>query len=179
MPLYIRLFLGLLALPINVLIIIPAILIWFSADSAWGAFPRSNFSWPLWLGGLFSAGGLALMVWTVTDFFKSGEGTPAPWDPPQKLVVNGPYRYVRNPMISGAIMVLFAETLIIHSWALAAWLVFFIFANMIYLPFKEEPGLEKRFGDDYHFYKENVPRWIPRLTPWSLSESQPTSSPPE
>ena len=168
MSLRLRLVLGLLALPFNAIIVIPAILVWAAAGSEWGAQPRTALEWPVWLGGLFVIAGLTLMVWTVTDFFRTGEGTPAPWDPPKNLVVKGPYCHVRNPMISGVIMILFAESLILHSWALTAWLGLFVLINGIYIPLKEEPDLEKRFGDDYRLYKQNVPRWVPRPTAWKL-----------
>ena len=175
MSLWLRTFLGLLALPFNVLIVIPVILIWLSAESVWGAYPRETLSWPVWLGGLLCISGLVMMAWTVSDFIRHGEGTPAPWDPPKKLVIQGLYRFVRNPMLSGVMTVLFSETLIAHSWALAVWLGIFVLANAVYIPLVEEPALERRFGDDYRLYKANVPRWIPRLTPWSL----PGSLPPE
>jgi len=104
-------------------------------------------------------------------FTKYGEGTPAPWDPPRKLVIIGPYRYVRNPMITGVLLVLLAEALLFGSWLIAGWMLLFLLGNVIYFPFVEEKGLEKRFGDEYLKYKARVPRWIPRLTPWEKAES--------
>ncbi len=100
-----------------------------------------------------------------------GEGTPAPWDPPRRLVVRGVYRRVRNPMISGVIFTLCGEALIFQSLPLAIWAALFVLANMVYIPNFEEPGLEKRVGEDYRVYKANVPRWIPRLTPWQPGET--------
>jgi protein-S-isoprenylcysteine O-methyltransferase Ste14 len=97
---------------------------------------------------------------------KVGQGTPAPWDPPKKLVVRGPYRYVRNPMITGALLLLLAEAMLLQSWPIAIWLVLFFIGNSVYFPLVEEKGLEKRFGDAYRKYKANVPRWIPRLRAW-------------
>jgi len=110
---------------------------------------------------------LALAVWTVRIFLGFGKGTPAPWAPPRRLVVRGPYRYVRNPMISGVLMLLLAESLFCRSVPLAVWMGVFFAANAVYFPLVEEKGLEKRFGDDYRKYKAHVPRWIPRLTPWN------------
>ena len=100
-------------------------------------------------------------------FLHVGRGTPAPWDPPRRLVVQGPYRHVRNPMITSVIAMLLAETLLFASWPLAAWMVVFFAVNAVYFPLSEEKGLEKRFGEDYRIYRDNVPRWIPRLRPWT------------
>ena len=111
--------------------------------------------------------GLALMIGTVAIFASFGKGTPAPWDSPVTLVVRGPYRHVRNPMITGVLLVLLAEALFVRSWPLAGWTACFFLANSVYLPLIEEKGLEKRFGADYRSYKAQVPRWLPRVTPWS------------
>lgn len=119
-----------------------------------------------WLALVIGACGFALAVWTVRLFTRFGEGTPAPWDPPRKLVVRGPYRYVRNPMIVAVIVMLTAESLVFASWPLAVWMAFFFATNAVYFPLSEEKGLEKRFGEDYRLYRDNVPRWLPRLRPW-------------
>jgi len=97
-----------------------------------------------------------------------GQGTPAPWNPPKKLVVRGPYRHVRNPMITSVLFVLLAEALLLRSWPLAGWLIIFFLANAIYFPLVEERGLVRRFGEDYLQYKRHVPRWLPKVTPWTL-----------
>jgi protein-S-isoprenylcysteine O-methyltransferase Ste14 len=70
-------------------------------------------------------------------------------------------------MISGVLAMLAAEALLLQAWSLAAWMAFFFAVNAIYFPLVEEKGLLRRFGDDYRKYKANVPRWFPRLTPWS------------
>ena len=69
-------------------------------------------------------------------------------------------------MISGVMLALLAESLILRSGPVGLWLAVFAAANMIYLPLSEEPGLEKRFGDAYRAYKANVPRWFPRMRAW-------------
>jgi protein-S-isoprenylcysteine O-methyltransferase Ste14 len=102
--------------------------------------------WLLWLGVVLGAAGFGLAMWTARLFLTVGEGTPAPWEPPKKLVVRGPYRHVRNPMISGALMVLCAEAIILQSWPIAFWTAFFFTVNALYFPLVEERGLEKRFG---------------------------------
>jgi protein-S-isoprenylcysteine O-methyltransferase Ste14 len=95
-----------------------------------------------------------------------GKGTLAPWEPPQWLVVQGVYRHVRNSMISGVLFVLLGESVVTASLPLFQWFLIFAAINAVYIPLLEEPGLVNRFGDDYVTYKQNVPRWIPRLTPW-------------
>jgi protein-S-isoprenylcysteine O-methyltransferase Ste14 len=101
-------------------------------------------------------------------FAHRGKGTAAPWNPPKKLVVEGPYAYVRNPMITSVFMMQIAEALLLNSWLIFGLFGLFLLGNMVYFPFFEEKDLEKRFGDDYRTYKRNVPRWIPRLTPWKI-----------
>jgi len=121
---------------------------------------------PLLAGAGVIVPGLVLVSWTIWLFGKIGRGTPAPWDPPLHLVVNGPYRYVRNPMISGIVFILAGETLIFMSAGLLIWVAAFFTINAVYIPFCEEPALERRFGDEYSEYRRNVPRWIPRCKAW-------------
>ena len=110
--------------------------------------------------------GLWLFGWSLYLFATRGKGTLAPWDPPKHLVVTGPYRYVRNPMISGVLMIIAGEALFAGSISLGSWLLVFFLINQIYFLIYEEPSLESRFGDEYRAYKAGVPPWIPRLTPW-------------
>ena len=117
-------------------------------------------------GVAFGAVGLALFTASLRRFVSEGEGTLAPWDPPQKLVVRGPYRYVRNPMISGVIFLLFAESLVLLSRPHAIWATAFLALNLIFIPLYEEKRLEQRFGDSYREYRKHVPRVWPRLRPW-------------
>jgi protein-S-isoprenylcysteine O-methyltransferase Ste14 len=110
--------------------------------------------------------GLILFSASLRKFATDGEGTLAPWDPPRRLVVLGPYRYVRNPMISGVVSVLFGEALVLLSRPHFVWALIFLGVNFIYIPLLEEPGLRLRFGDSYVEYCRHVPRLIPRLRPW-------------
>lgn len=123
------------------------------------------------LGGLAGlaliAAGMALWLWTVRLFARVGKGTLAPWDPTRKLVVEGPYRHVRNPMISAVLAVLLGEAALLGSAGIAVWAGAFAAINTAYFILGEEPGLERRFGDQYRIYKREVPRWIPRRAPWS------------
>jgi len=149
-------------LPVNVLVFIPAIVLYF-AGYQW----TLNHPILLAVGGILLILGLALAGWTMRLFAVKGKGTAAPWNPPKKLVVSGPYCHVRNPMITSVLTMLIAESLLLNTWWCLGLFVLFWLGNMIYFPLFEEKDLEKRFGEDYLEYKRNVPRWIPRLTPWT------------
>ncbi|MDR2769607.1 MAG: isoprenylcysteine carboxylmethyltransferase family protein [Puniceicoccales bacterium] len=148
-------------LPFNVLVIVPAIVLYFS-DYNWAMQDILGMV----TGTLLLIIGLFLAGWTMRLFVKIGKGTAAPWDPPQKLVVVGPYCYVRNPMITSVLIMLIAESLLLGSWYIFGWFIVFFLGNIVYFPFFEEKDLKKRFGENYLQYKHNVPRWIPRLTAW-------------
>jgi protein-S-isoprenylcysteine O-methyltransferase Ste14 len=157
---------AILILPGNVLVVVPALILWLSGWSPAARQASLAIFGALALAVVLAGLGLTLMIRTVALFVRRGKGTPAPWDPPRKLVVEGVYRHVRNPMISGVICALLAEALAFWSWPLVVWAAVFVAVNMLYMPFSEEPGLERRFGEAYRVYKANVPRWIPRLKPW-------------
>jgi protein-S-isoprenylcysteine O-methyltransferase Ste14 len=147
-----------LLLPAMVTIALPAVIVWRSGTKIE---PLSAL-----LGALLIAVGFALVVWTVKLFATVGEGTLAPWDATTKLVVRGPYRHLRNPMISGVACFLGGEAALFSSWPLLVLLGTFLAVNTIYFPLVEEPGLKRRFGEEYDVYRANVPRWLPRLRPW-------------
>jgi protein-S-isoprenylcysteine O-methyltransferase Ste14 len=123
---------------------------------------------PLWIAGtsLVFLIGLTLFATSLYELATRGRGTLAPWDPPRELVVRGPYRYVRNPMITGVVCVILAEAMLLQSRSLATWALTFVLINAIYIPLLEEPQLAQRFGDAYREYCRNVPRLIPRLSAW-------------
>jgi protein-S-isoprenylcysteine O-methyltransferase Ste14 len=149
-------------LPLNVLIFIPALVL-YGTNYHWKGLPSYGF----WVVGvLLFLAGLFLAIWTMCLFAKMGQGTAAPWDPPQKLVVAGPYCHVRNPMLTSVLMMLMAESLLLSSENIFLLFILFLAGNVIYFPFFEERTLEKRFGKDYLRYKQNVPRWIPRWSAW-------------
>lgn len=148
-----------LVLPGTVTVAIPALIVW-STDAHLAA------PYLVVLGLLVIAAGGFLIVDTVRLFVRIGRGTLAPWDPTTRLVVEGPYRRVRNPMISGVVMVLFGEAIAIWSTPLVLWALSVFAVNAVYLPLVEEPGLRRRFGPEYDRYRAHVPRWLPRLHPW-------------
>ena len=153
---------AILLLPGMVTVVIPATILYCTGIRQ---------PWSMVLGSVFILLGLALMVSTNRLFTTVGHGTLAPWNPPEKLVVLGVYRHVRNPMITGVFCILLGETIFFGSWWLLGWFGFALILNLIYIPLVEERGLARRFGRDYLLYKQNVPRWIPRFTPWEgLSE---------
>lgn len=161
-----RLLRSIIILPGTVVVFVPAALVWFSRDSSLAAELATPGQAIFWLGLLAIATGLGLAIWTSKLFLEEGEGTPAPWDPPKKFVVLGPYRHVRNPMISGVLFMLLGEALLFQSSPIFVWMVLFFLANAIYLPNFEEKDLEERFGEPYTEYKKYVRRWVPRMSPW-------------
>lgn len=142
-------------LPGTVTVVVPAFLVWFGGATLQPATAL--------LGAILVAIGLALVVWTVILFAKVGRGTLAPWDPTSALVVGGPYRHVRNPMITGVGTILAGQALFFRSWAIAIELGVFAVVNAVYFPFVEEPALRRRFGAEYEEYLARVPRWLPRV----------------
>ena len=113
------------------------------------------------LGAVLIVAGVSLVAWCVVLFARVGRGTLAPWDPTKQLVAVGPYRYTRNPMITGVATTLVGEATFTGSRYLALWAMAFIIINHIYFLASEERGLEARFGQSYRDYKASVPRWIP------------------
>lgn len=157
-----------LILPVTVTVIV-SVLVILSFNNHLLTFDLVLSGAVLAIGTFLIVLGLGFVIYTNQAFFRIGKGTLAPWDPPKKLVVAGAYRYVRNPMISGVLMIVLGEALIFASIELFILFVLFFIVNHVYFVYSEEPGLVKRFGDDYILYKKNVPRWIPRLKPWKMN----------
>jgi protein-S-isoprenylcysteine O-methyltransferase Ste14 len=117
------------------------------------------------LGALMIAGGLPILLDSFARFAIQGLGTPAPIAPPQRLVVTGLYRWVRNPMYVAVSLLIFGQGLLFGSvrlleYGLLVWLAFFAFVVLY-----EEPALSRKFGKEYEEYCVQVSRWIPRLKP--------------
>lgn len=105
--------------------------------------------------------GALLCLWCVVTFALVGQGTPAPFDPPRKLVVAGPYRWVRNPMYIGAGLVLVGTALFYESVAVALFAAAFWTVAHLFVVFYEERALARTFGAQYSDYYHAVKRWMP------------------
>jgi protein-S-isoprenylcysteine O-methyltransferase Ste14 len=150
-------------LPGTAAVVVPAVILLTGGDThiGWGL-DGALAAVPVVVGAVFIAAGLAMWVWTVRLFVAIGGGTLAPWDPTRHLVVEGPYRVVRNPMITAVLGVLVGEAILFGSAWIGIWCAAFVAINWAYFVLVEEPGLERRFGDEYREYRRRVPRWIPR-----------------
>lgn len=158
-----------LILPTTVMVVVP---VWISRRYGVAVdWPSGLLDGVVAIAGLFVVMlGVSLFAASLHHFFTEGHGTLAPWDPPRRLVVRGPYRYVRNPMISGVIFTLTGIALTIRSWPHGVWALAFLGLNLIFIPLFEESELEMRFGDAYRQYRSAVPRFIPRLRPWGQND---------
>ena len=111
--------------------------------------------------------GFGLLILTIPLFLKQDEGTNMPWEPAPELILEGVYRYMRNPMHVGVFLVMLGEGLILRSAFLLVFTACAVILHLFYIPYSEERGLERRFGEAYRTYKQHVPRWLPRFTPWT------------
>jgi protein-S-isoprenylcysteine O-methyltransferase Ste14 len=135
---------------------------WLLAHSAQEPTPALPAVW-LVAGLLLLVLGVGLYLWCAGAFTFIGKGTPAPIDAPKALVVQGPYRWVRNPMYVAVLLVILGQALLFRSsllvgYALLFWLVVHAFVVVV-----EEPSLRDQFGSRYDDYRRCVPRWILRV----------------
>jgi protein-S-isoprenylcysteine O-methyltransferase Ste14 len=122
-------------------------------------------------GAAMIAGGLYLLIECFGRFAVQGRDTPAPIAPPQRLVVSGPYRRVRNPMYVAVVAIILGqaalfEDLRLVAYGAAIWLAFHLFVL-----FYEEPTLRRTHPRDYAAFAAAVPRWRPRIRPWRAGEA--------
>lgn len=159
---FLRHSLSVLLLPFVVVVVVPSWITaaWAVLDTRWAG-AAAILLLPRIAAVLVFLAGFALFAWCVRLFAAVGDGTLAPWDPTKRLVAVGPYRYLRNPMISGVAAMLGGEALFLGSRVLAGWFAVFVLINHLYFLLSEEPGLERRFGQAYLEYKARVPRWGP------------------
>ncbi|MGD8276556.1 MAG: isoprenylcysteine carboxylmethyltransferase family protein [Gemmatimonadota bacterium] len=128
-----------------------------------GTTPPASFGVPQAAGIAAVLVGGAVALWCVLAFALIGRGTPAPFDPPRRLVVRGPYRFVRNPMYVGAGVALAGAAGYYESTALLAFTAGFALATHLFVLLYEERALRTRFGADYEDYRRHVRRWLPRI----------------
>ena len=115
--------------------------------------------------------GSTLTGWCVLRF-RRAKGTPVPFNPPQELIVSGPYVWMRNPMVTGVFTILFGLGFVLHSVSIVLiWTPLYILMHVVELKTVEEPELERRFGATYTEYKRTVPMFIPR--PWRRRTQRP------
>lgn len=111
--------------------------------------------------------GTLIYFWCIWDFTFSGKGTPAPIDPPKELVVTGLYRFIRNPMYVGMLLILFGEAILFATLLILGYTVLSFFCFHLFVVAYEEPTLRGTFGAAYKKYCDAVPRWLPRFGMWS------------
>ena len=115
------------------------------------------------LGMIVGAIGAIIALWCIVTFAFSGKGTPAPFDPPRRLVNRGPYKFVRNPMYIGAGLALTGAAVFYESWPLLSYAVIFFVITHCFIVWYEEPTLRRTFGKDYETYCQQVKRWLPSI----------------
>ena len=125
--------------------------------------PKLDADFLSYLALLFWVVGVGMLIWCLGDFLIKGRGTPAPIDPPKELVVDGLYRYFRNPMYVGVLMVIFGHFLWLGYWILSIYAIIVFTAFSAFVIYYEEPHLRKTFGAAYEDYCRRVPRWLPRF----------------
>jgi len=108
-----------------------------------------------------AAVGLYMILWVSTAFVRRGKGTPVPIDPPARLVIEGLYRRVRNPMYTGALLVILAWAVYFGSFRVLLYAAGLWAALHAFVVLLEEPQLKRRFGSPYEEYLAAVPRWLP------------------
>jgi protein-S-isoprenylcysteine O-methyltransferase Ste14 len=119
-----------------------------------------------WVGIAFIVVGVPGVLDSFARFALQGLGTPAPIAPTRSLVVTGLYRYVRNPIYESVVAVILGQALLLGNWRLLLYGALIFIAFFIFVLAYEEPTLQQSYGAEYHTYRANVPRWLPRLTPW-------------
>lgn len=121
------------------------------------------------LGGVLIVAGVTVLVHAFARFVSEGRGTPAPIAPPERLVVGGLYRYVRNPMYVAVVAVIVGHILLLARFDLLWYAAAVVLLVTAFVMLYEEPELSRRFGPEYAAYRQGVGRWWPRLRPWRPS----------
>ncbi|HKT46987.1 MAG TPA: isoprenylcysteine carboxylmethyltransferase family protein [Candidatus Acidoferrales bacterium] len=127
-------------------------------------------------GAILLAMGVAIYLWCAWEFTVTGRGTPAPIDAPRILVVKGLYRWVRNPMYIGVLLVILGQAIFYGSRTILVYMIGVAVLFALFVRLYEEPMLRGHFGEQYEKYRRRVPRWIPRA-PGKPGEGQRTQSP--
>ena len=133
---------------------------WYIAGGPSNVWEASAGAWRL--GGVLTLVGWFFLLWCARDFAVRGRGTPGPYDPPRRLVTNGLYEYVRNPMYVAVLTAILGQSLWYRSTSLVWYAAIFAASAHIFVVLYEEPKLTELFGDAYVQYCRRVHRWIPR-----------------
>jgi protein-S-isoprenylcysteine O-methyltransferase Ste14 len=116
-----------------------------------------------WSGLVLIGAGLAVVLEAFARFAWEGLGTPAPLAPTRTLVVNGFYRFVRNPMYVAVAALIFGQAILFASWGIALYGVVIAGAFHAFVCLYEEPTLRRVYGEEYDVYRAATPRWLPRF----------------
>jgi protein-S-isoprenylcysteine O-methyltransferase Ste14 len=162
-----------LLLPIFFAGLIPIVILFFIELRTIGNVFANNWVF-FFMGWVFLSEGVLLFGYCNLLFIRVGKGTLMPLKKleTEHLVIKGPYRYVRNPMIIAVISIIIGEGLLFGSFFILLYSILFFAINAIYIPLREEKYMEKRFGKEFLKYKENVRGWIPRLKPYDTYENK-------
>src|SRR5437588_7057967 len=130
---------------------------------SWSGIDRPASTGAPQVAGMSMVGiGTAIALWCVFTFVFIGKGTPAPFDPPRKLVIRGPYRFVRNPMYIGAGMTLAGAAIFYQSLSIFIYTGLFFLITHLFVVLYEEPTLRRTFGTEYEAYCTRGRRWWPK-----------------
>jgi protein-S-isoprenylcysteine O-methyltransferase Ste14 len=151
----IRALIAFLALPVIVAGLVPALIVHHATPDQSTAVTVAGIA--LLVAGSF------LLLWCVKDFYVSGKGTLAPWDPPKHLVVVGLYRYVRNPMYLAVLTIIAGWGVLFTSIWVIIYMMFLAVGFHMRVIMCEEPRLHRQFGVDWESYSVSVSRWLPRF----------------
>ena len=144
----------------SVIVLGPYLLSGWKLDAPFFAWAPSR-----WIGGALAIFPVPPLLDFLVRFVREGHGTPAPFAPPRRLVVSGPFRYVRNPAYLCAVSMIAGQGLFLASMSVLAYAVVVALAFHLFVVLYEEPTLRETFGADYVAYCREVPRWVPRLIP--------------
>ncbi|HQU82109.1 MAG TPA: isoprenylcysteine carboxylmethyltransferase family protein [Pyrinomonadaceae bacterium] len=111
-------------------------------------------------GSLLMICGFFVLINCILRFASEGKGTLSPFDPTKKLVVKGLYRYSRNPMYVGVLLLLIGETVFFQSIFLLVYTVFIFLCFQLFIILHEEPRLKRDFGQEYENYCRKIKRWL-------------------
>jgi protein-S-isoprenylcysteine O-methyltransferase Ste14 len=129
---------------------------------SWSGIVRpATMGLPQGAGMIVAGAGMLIALSCIFTFVFVGRGTPAPFDPPRRLVVRGAYRFVRNPMYIGAGLALTGAALFYQAVSLLIYAGVFLLVSHLFVTLYEEPTLAATFGADYEAYCHRVRRWLP------------------